>query len=58
MSKAVGVDMRRPRPRPDPTMPHRTCSEHGYAAQAYIGRERYACWHCAVAEYDRRLEGA
>lgn len=34
----------------DPTMGRRYCHAHGAeVAQAYIGGERYACLHCALA---------
>jgi hypothetical protein len=36
-------------PRIDPTTRWR-CATHGDAPAAYLGRERYGCWHCATAE--------
>lgn len=52
----MAIDMNRGRPTIDPTMPRRKCNTHGdEVAQSYVGRERYACWHCATAEYDRLL---
>lgn len=54
----MDIDVTRGRPRIDPTMGRTQCSTHGEAAQSYIGRERYACWHCAVAAYERLVAAA
>ena len=48
-------DMSRGVPHIDPTMPRTTCAKHGdghKVAQAYLGRERYGCFHCAREEWD------
>lgn len=50
------IDVARGKPKPDPTMGRTRCATHGDSvAQAYIGRERYACLHCATDEYDRLI---
>lgn len=46
-------DMSRGRPRIDPTMPRVLCRKHDEVlAQAYLGRERYGCFACALDEWE------
>lgn len=51
----MAYDMNRGEPRIDPTY-RASCPTHGQSvAMSYIGRERYACFHCVSAEYARLL---
>lgn len=47
-------DMSRGIPHIDRTMPRTKCpAHHGHSVpQSYLGRERYGCYHCALAEWD------